>query len=251
MARATYLTVGEPVPVLLQQNQLQQSATGTVDVRATGLVPGWSNLERAVGAGVLNPTDAGVRLNVLYYEFPKLAFSMESRFVFADLFDGTYTSTMRAATTLLPTPTGTYLAEDAKLSRDVLFTPRDECPDAITRLGAPLPYPVGVNANAESVGGLLVYVNPPHWEESWRHGTRYFQTCDWTTHTAGNYAGVGWVTTHEEEIAENGWPMGGRLWVTRLGGWTNPSPGLFRRTYERRRLGITEQSTLELRVVAP
>ena len=131
------------------------------------------------------------------------------------------------------------------------FAPRDECPDAITNLGAPLPYPVGVNASAESVGGLLVYVNPPYWEESWRHGTRIHDACEWTSHTAGNYAGIGWVTTHEEEMAENGWPMGGRLWVMKLGGWTNPSPGLFRRTYERRRLGITEQSTLELRVVTP
>jgi hypothetical protein len=40
-------------------------------------------------------------------------------------------------------------------------------------------------------------------------------------------------------------------WVAKLAGWTNPSPGLFRRVYERRRLGVTEQSTLELRVVTP
>ncbi|MGZ8412599.1 MAG: hypothetical protein ACXW05_07685 [Gemmatirosa sp.] len=68
-ARARYATIEEVVPEAMRA--LAKEATGTLDVRATGLVPGWSSLEKSVGAGVLNPTDAGVRLAVKHYEWPR------------------------------------------------------------------------------------------------------------------------------------------------------------------------------------
>ncbi|MBV9880827.1 MAG: hypothetical protein JO180_10055 [Gemmatirosa sp.] len=67
-AKATFATVAEVVPPELRT--LAIDATGTIDIRATGLVPGWKRLERSVGVGVLNPTDAGVRLQVRHYEWP-------------------------------------------------------------------------------------------------------------------------------------------------------------------------------------
>jgi hypothetical protein len=89
-AEATYQTVNEIVPAGLQ-TALEKSVTGLVQVRATGLVPAWKRLEYAVGVGVINPTDAAVRLNVQYHEPPQaLDFTLQSTISVRNTTSGSY-----------------------------------------------------------------------------------------------------------------------------------------------------------------
>jgi hypothetical protein len=99
-ARARYATVEEVVPEPMRA--LAKEATGTLDVRATGLVPGWSSLEKSVGAGVLNPTDAGVRLSVKHYDWPqRLRLDWEIAFSGSPLYPGLITNVGQRGTMTL------------------------------------------------------------------------------------------------------------------------------------------------------
>lgn len=71
LATADYGTYVEVVPPALRT--LAREDNGVVKARAKGLVPQWSTLEKMVGVGVWNPTDAGVRLFVKYYAWPSRA----------------------------------------------------------------------------------------------------------------------------------------------------------------------------------
>ena len=67
-ATTTFRTAEETVPEPLRF--LRKVATGTIDVRASGLVAGWKGLEASVGLGIYNPVDEGARLFVGYYDLP-------------------------------------------------------------------------------------------------------------------------------------------------------------------------------------
>jgi hypothetical protein len=68
-ATAVYETLpGELIPEELRI--LRKDETGTVDVRAKGMVPGWRGLEAAVGVGIYNPVDEGTRLFVSTWRLP-------------------------------------------------------------------------------------------------------------------------------------------------------------------------------------
>lgn len=71
VAIASYVTKPEVVPTILQAG-LNQVATGSVGIVATGLLPGkWKNLERAIGLGIWSPTESGAELQVQYYKLPQ------------------------------------------------------------------------------------------------------------------------------------------------------------------------------------
>lgn len=67
-ALTTFRTIEETVPEPLRF--FRKVATGTIDVRASGLVSGWKGLEASIGLGIYNPVDEGARLFVGYYDLP-------------------------------------------------------------------------------------------------------------------------------------------------------------------------------------
>ena len=67
-ATTTFRAASEAVPEPLRF--IRKVATGTIDVRASGLVAGWKGLEASVGLGIYNPVDEGARLFVGYHDLP-------------------------------------------------------------------------------------------------------------------------------------------------------------------------------------
>jgi hypothetical protein len=257
-AFATYRTFDETVPEALHPALLQKSATGTVDVRARGLIPGWSNLERAVGAGVYSPTDAGIRLTVFYYDMPRLEYHMESYIRHTELFSGTYVGTADITVPLEPrvSPSGyRYYAGIAPFSKTVNFTEATfPCHFKFTSAETPSQYPVVVTFGDGTE--LSAYVNPVFWKENWQQPTPTPNGgCVYSPIQLGGYFGNDWDLMHVAEslfsnpfrIADFPFPF-----LFKLQNWGQPTFGnALVKTYNRTDESgfIREQTTIELRIV--